>query len=65
MSDPLRRRPPESTLRWAAEAIGPGSRIGALRRLTHGGWHANHALSVIDAGGTTHRLVLRRWARPE
>jgi 3-hydroxyacyl-CoA dehydrogenase len=30
-----------------------------------GGWHANHAIDVIDAGGTRHRLVLRRRARPQ
>jgi aminoglycoside phosphotransferase (APT) family kinase protein len=65
MNDPLRRSPPDYTLRWATDAIGPGSRIGSLRRLTHGSWHANHALTVIDAGGVAHRLVLRRWARPE
>jgi aminoglycoside phosphotransferase (APT) family kinase protein len=65
MNDPLRRSPPDYTLRWAAETIGPGSRIGSLRRLTHGSWHADHALTIIDAGGVAHRLVLRRWARPE
>jgi aminoglycoside phosphotransferase (APT) family kinase protein len=65
MNDPLRLSPPESTLRWAAETIGPGSRIASVRRLTLGGWHANHALTIIDADGRAHRLVLRRWARPE
>jgi hypothetical protein len=64
MTDPLRRRPPERTLRWASESIGRGSRIASLRRLTEGGWHANHALIVIDRRGRAHRLVLRRWARP-
>jgi aminoglycoside phosphotransferase (APT) family kinase protein len=64
MTDPLRRRPPERTLRWASESIGRGSRIASLRRLTEGGWHANHALTVIDHRGRAHRLVLRRWARP-
>lgn len=65
MSDPLRRRPSERTLRWTAEAVGTGSRIASLRRLTLGGWHANHALTVIDRRGGSHRLVLRRWVRPE
>lgn len=65
MDDPLRRRPPEPTLRWVAESIGPGSRIASMRRLTTGGWHANHALTVIDRHGGSHRLVLRRWARPQ
>jgi aminoglycoside phosphotransferase (APT) family kinase protein len=65
MDDPLRSRPPERTLRWATESVGPGSRLDSLRRLTQGGWHANHALTVVDRRGITHRLVLRRWARPE
>ena len=52
-------------MRWAAEAIGAGSRIASMRRLTLGGWHANHALTVIDRRGVAHRVVLRRWARPE
>jgi hypothetical protein len=26
---------------------------------------ANHALTVVDRAGEAHRLVLRRWARPE
>jgi hypothetical protein len=65
MNDPLRLSRPESTLPWAAETIGPGSRIASLRRLTPGGWNANHSLTIIDADGRAHRLVLRRWARPE
>jgi aminoglycoside phosphotransferase (APT) family kinase protein len=65
LSDPRRRRPPERTLRWVIESLGAGSRISALRRLTEGGWHANHALTVIDGSGRARRLVLRRWARPE
>jgi aminoglycoside phosphotransferase (APT) family kinase protein len=52
-------------LRWAAEAVGRGSRVTSVRRLTEGCWHANHALTVVDRGGRPHRLVLRRWARPE
>ena len=63
--DPRRRRPPEQTLRWVAAQFGRSSRIVALRRLTLGGWHANHALTVLDAGDRAHRVVLRRWARPE
>ncbi len=30
-----------------------------------GGWHVNHAVTVIDCHANAHRLVLRRWARPE
>ena len=65
MTDPVRHRPPERALRWAAESIGPGCRVTSVRRLTEGGWHANHALTVVDRRGRSHRLVLRRWARPE
>jgi hypothetical protein len=65
MSEELRRRPPERTLRWVTDSIGAGSRIASMRRLTEGGWHANHALTVVDGHGRPHRLVLRRWARPE
>jgi aminoglycoside phosphotransferase (APT) family kinase protein len=45
--------------------VGAGCRVTSVRRLTEGGWHANHALTVVDRGGRSHRLVLRRWARPE
>ena len=44
--------------------MGPGSRIQVVRRLPLGGWHLNHALTVVDRHGWVHRLVLRRWARP-
>ncbi len=54
--------PPE-TLRWAAEAVGSGSRITSVRRLARGGWHVNHAVNVLERGGRVRRLVLRRWAR--
>jgi aminoglycoside phosphotransferase (APT) family kinase protein len=59
----LRRRPPAAALRWAAAPFGPGSRVTAVRSLSSA-WLANHAVDVVDAAGATHRLVLRRWARP-
>ena len=59
----LRRRPPAAALRWAAAPFGPGSRVTAVRPLPSA-WLANHAVDVVDAAGATHRLVLRRWARP-
>jgi aminoglycoside phosphotransferase (APT) family kinase protein len=67
-STPSERRtppPPARTLLWVTETLGAGSRIASMRRLTPGGWHANHALTVIDGSGRAQRLVLRRWARPE
>lgn len=54
---------PDRASRWVSDVIGRGSRVTRVRRLRLGGWHVNHALDVLDAGGRTHRLVLRRWAR--
>jgi aminoglycoside phosphotransferase (APT) family kinase protein len=58
------RPPPKQALAWIRRALGRGSRIARVRALRDGGWHANHAIDVIDARGRLHRLVLRRWARP-
>ena len=55
---------PEQAVRWVTDVFGRGSRVACARRLRLGGWHVNHALDVVDAEGGTHRLVLRRWARP-
>jgi hypothetical protein len=49
----LRRRPPERTLRWAANAIGPGSTTASLRRLTPGGWHAGMVAAAQDSSRTS------------
>jgi aminoglycoside phosphotransferase (APT) family kinase protein len=57
--------PPDVALRWAASGVGDRARVVSVRRLTGGGWHANHALVVVDGAGASHGLVLRRWARPE
>ncbi|MDQ3911088.1 MAG: hypothetical protein M3305_04820 [Actinomycetota bacterium] len=57
MNDSLRHRPPERTPCWVTEPVGAGSRIRSLRRLTGGGWHANHSLTVIDRHGGAHM----RW----
>jgi aminoglycoside phosphotransferase (APT) family kinase protein len=46
------------------DALGPGSRLLAARRLRPGSWHVNHALEVACGDGHVRRLVLRRWARP-
>jgi aminoglycoside phosphotransferase (APT) family kinase protein len=59
----LRRRPPAAALRWAAAAVGAGSRVLRVRPLASG-WLANHAVDIADAAGGRHKLVLRRWARP-
>lgn len=59
-----RARPPREALRWAAEAIGPGSRVVGVRLLSGGEWLASHTLDILDGSGRHHRVVLRRWARP-
>jgi aminoglycoside phosphotransferase (APT) family kinase protein len=46
------------------DAVGPGSRLLAARRLRPGSWHVNHAVDVAGGDGRVRRLVLRRWARP-
>ncbi len=46
-----------------ATSVGAGSRIASVRSLSSS-WLANHVVDVVDRRGTTHRLVLRRWARP-
>jgi aminoglycoside phosphotransferase (APT) family kinase protein len=55
---------PDRAVRWVSDALGPGGRIVAARRLRPGGWHVNHAVDVADRDGRVRRLVLRRWARP-
>jgi aminoglycoside phosphotransferase (APT) family kinase protein len=55
---------PDQAVRWVTDAVGPGSRLLAARRLRPGGWHVNHAVDVACGDGHVRRLVLRRWARP-
>ena len=64
-AEPAADELPKQVVGWVARTIGPGSRIQVVRRLPLGGWHLNHALTVIDRRGRVHRLVLRRWARPD
>jgi aminoglycoside phosphotransferase (APT) family kinase protein len=56
---------PERAVGWVTEAMGPGSRLVTARRQGLGGWHVNHAVDVADRQGRVHRLMLRRWARPD
>jgi Phosphotransferase enzyme family len=55
---------PDQAVSWVTGVIGAGSRVAWGRRLRRGSWHVNHAMDVIDSRGRTHRVVLRRWARP-
>jgi aminoglycoside phosphotransferase (APT) family kinase protein len=55
---------PDRAGRWVTDVMGVGSRVVSSRRLRLGGWHVNHAIDVVDRRDRTHRLVLRRWARP-
>jgi len=60
----LAERPPQSTLAWAAHAVGPTARVLRVRRLRNAWAAAMHAIDIAD-GNATHRLVLRRWARTD
>ena len=68
MARPERRdwqvRPSRAALAWAARAVGPGARFRAVHRLGSGIAQATHALTIDDAAGRRHRLVLQRWLRP-
>ncbi len=59
-----RRRPPPAALRWAAASIGGGAKVVSLRRLRGGSSTAVHAIDIEDRRGRRHRLVLRRFVRP-
>ena len=58
-----RGRPPEEALNWVREVSG-GGQILSVRLLPVGGWHANHAITVLEPKGMRRQVVLRRWARP-
>jgi aminoglycoside phosphotransferase (APT) family kinase protein len=58
----LRARPPDRAIEWATNAV--GTRIGRLvnvRALTGGISSSVHALDIVDARGTRHPLVMRRY----
>jgi aminoglycoside phosphotransferase (APT) family kinase protein len=62
--DRLLRGPvPDNALRWAEAAIGPGSRVRISGPLAGGTSSAVHALTIEDASGRAHELVLRRFVR--
>ena len=61
----LRSAPPERALRWSAAALGRGARVVRVWALEGGASSAVHGLDVHDRLGRTHRLVLRRFVRPE
>jgi len=61
----LIRRPPAQTLEWAAAAVGDGARVTSVRRLRGATSSAVHALTIEDARGARHRLVLRRFVRAD
>lgn len=61
----LCRRPPSEALEWAARAIGDGARVTSVRRMRGGMSAAVHALSIEDARGARHRVVLRRFLRAD
>jgi aminoglycoside phosphotransferase (APT) family kinase protein len=65
MTEPwARARPPRQALAWAAASVGHGSRVIGVRALA-GSWLAVHAVDIREPSGWVHRLVLRRWVRPD
>src|SRR6476469_4698226 len=62
---PAWRTPPERpALAWAAAAVGPWARVRSVRPLGGGIAEATDSLTIDDATGVRHRLVLQRWIRP-
>lgn len=61
----LRRRPPARALQWAASFFGVGARVRTVRPLAGGTASAIHTLVVEVPGGQMHRVVLRRYVRPD
>jgi aminoglycoside phosphotransferase (APT) family kinase protein len=61
----LRGPVPPPALRWAAAAIGAGARVRESAPLVGGSSSAVHELSVEDARGHFHELVLRRFVRQD
>ncbi len=55
---------PGETLRWVDRAVGRGARVVSVQRMFGGSSTAIHAVDVRDRRGATHRLVLRRFIRP-
>jgi aminoglycoside phosphotransferase (APT) family kinase protein len=60
----LRGPIPEAALRWAASAVS-AARVLDATPLAGGTSSAVHALSVEDANGHVHELVLRRFVRED
>jgi aminoglycoside phosphotransferase len=56
--------PSPGALAWAAAALGPAARVRSAQRLGGGIAQATDALTIDDATGRRHRLVLQRWIRP-
>jgi aminoglycoside phosphotransferase (APT) family kinase protein len=61
----LRGRPPQPALDWAAGAIGRSARVVGVRARRGGQSSAVHALTIEGGDGRRHRVVLRRYVRPE
>ncbi len=59
-----RMAPDRAALAWAAAAIGPRARVRSVRPLGGGIAEATDAVTIDDASGRRHRLVLQRWIRP-
>ena len=61
-SPPVSRSPSDATLAWVARTLGSGARVVRCRRLVGGITSAVHGVTVVDAAGHSHQLVLKQWA---
>jgi aminoglycoside phosphotransferase (APT) family kinase protein len=61
----LRGPLPAAARRWVLGELGPGSRIVSAYARAGGTSSAVHGLTVDDARGVRHRLVLRRYVRSD
>src|SRR5260221_9825425 len=58
----MRARPPDRALEWATNVVGTRrGRLVNVRALTGGISSSVHALDIVDARGTRHPLVMRRY----
>jgi aminoglycoside phosphotransferase (APT) family kinase protein len=61
----LRSTLPASAREWVRESVGNGARIVSLHTRSGGTASAVHAVTLDDARGTRHHLVLRRFVRAD
>ena len=61
---PWQTSPPRKALDWMAACVGGGATVRSVRRMGAGIAQSTHAVTIDDASGERHRVVLQRWIRP-